>query len=169
MKNTAACRFEKGEVGGRTQILSSDDKVIELGASIVHEENKYFRDAADELGIPRVVPPSEIPGIYNGKEFVFRFSYWTLVNIVKMVFRYGWNYVTFMGAPSEMLNKYKTIYALQSNGVSFTTPEEMLKAMGLYQLTQRTFRAEVQVRLCQEKLCQFVVVLYNYMCFESAF
>eukprot|EP00884_Botryococcus_braunii_P013711 jgi/Botrbrau1/22340/Bobra.0002s0018.1 len=139
--------FEKGEVGGRTQIFSSEGKVIELGASIVHEENKYFRDAADELRIPRMVPASDIPSIYNGEDFVFRFSSWTLVNIVKMVFRYGWSYVTFMGAPSEVLKRYKTIYALQNDGVSFTTPEEMLKAMGLYELTQKSFRLIVQALL----------------------
>lgn len=142
------CRFEEGEVGGRTQIFAvSGGEKIELGASIVHEENKYFREAADSLQITRLTPESSTPSIFDGKDFVFNFSYWTLVNLIRMVNRYGWSYFTFSAAPASSLERYKSIYALQEEGRAFATPEEMLKAMGLYDLTQRTFREEVQVCL----------------------
>lgn len=169
------CRFEEGEVGGRTQIFSAEGEKIELGASIVHEENKYFREAADSLKIARLTPKSSVPSIYDGKVFVFSFSYWTVVNLAKMVFRYGWNYFIFSAAPSLSLKRYKSIYALQEKGRAFATPEDMLKAMGLYDLTQRTFRDEIQVGLLNLALAELrhfnlhkiIIKCYVFVCTPS--
>ena len=37
------CRFEPGDIGGRTQVFEHEGSVYEMGASIIHGQNRYFR------------------------------------------------------------------------------------------------------------------------------
>ena len=37
------CRYESGDIGGRTQTFEHEGQVYEMGASIIHGQNKYFR------------------------------------------------------------------------------------------------------------------------------
>ncbi|CAL5225135.1 g7913 [Coccomyxa viridis] len=134
--------FEVKEVGGRTQIWQDGDEVYEMGASIIHEQNRYFRELADKMGLERVQLGSDGDqvSIWDGHSFVFNQSSWTLVNLYRMVRRYGLSYFYMRSAPSEMLKRYKRLYDIQAEGRAFDTPEELLGAVDLYNLTQQTFR-----------------------------
>ena len=37
------CRYEPGDIGGRTQTFEHEGCVYEMGASIIHGQNRYFR------------------------------------------------------------------------------------------------------------------------------
>lgn len=56
-----------------------------------------------------------------------------------------------------------SVQCFQEEGRAFSTPEELLQAVNLYNMTQRTFRSELQVR-CNEvdsnqsKLCRVLLV-----------
>ena len=109
------------------------------------------RNAADKLGLTRVPPEGsseDLFSIYDGSNFVFRQSTWTLVTLWRMVQRYWLTYFTFQ-APKQMLHKFLRLYDLQSQGRSFDTPEAFLKELGLYDLTQQSMHSYLQVRLLQ--------------------
>ncbi|KAK9917016.1 hypothetical protein WJX75_010018 [Coccomyxa subellipsoidea] len=141
--------YEQGETGGRTQIFKQDDEVFEMGASIIHEENRYFRELADRMGLERERPGvdgSQI-SIFDGRHFVFNESSWSLVTLYRMLERYGLSYLYMRQGPQTMLQRFKQLYQLQEEGRAFSTPEELLQAVHLYNLTQRTFRSELQDRI----------------------
>ncbi|BDA40407.1 Prenylcysteine oxidase [Coccomyxa sp. Obi] len=145
----AFCRFEQGEVGGRTQVFQHDGQVFEMGASIIHEENRYFREMADEMGLKRerLGGDGNEVSIFDGKQFVFNESSWTVVTLFRMLQRYGLSYFYMRQGPQIMLQRFLKLYALQAEGKAFGTPEELLQAVDLYNLTQRNFRDEIQDRI----------------------
>ena len=51
-----------------------------------------------------------------------------------------------MHSPLEAQASAVTLCGAQAEGQAFDTPEELLKAVDLYNLTQRTFRDELLVR-----------------------
>ena len=106
-----ACSFEAGDVGGRTQTFTVNGSVYEMGASIIHQQNSYFRytvasilsildgtpsdnitsrrHLADAMGLERQAVGSDSGqvAIYDGRSFVFRESPWTLVTLCRMLWR----------------------------------------------------------------------------------
>ncbi|KAK9823597.1 hypothetical protein WJX72_004119 [[Myrmecia] bisecta] len=140
--------FDKGPVGGRTQTLTYDGLVLEAGASIVFEQNLYFRDLADALGLERVDPSlsssDDLFSIFDGQHMVFQQSAWAPITLARMLWRYGLNYWRFKAGPQGMLKRFLTIYDYQANGTAFETPEQLLRSTGLYRPTQQTMAALLQ-------------------------
>jgi hypothetical protein len=50
---------------------------------------------------------------------------------------------------AQFLSSKGHALCMQAGGQAFRTPEELLSAVDLYDLTQRTFRDEVEVRQCR--------------------
>ena len=64
--------------------------------------------------------PSALLGIYNGKEFSFYGSRWTLVNYIKLIWRYGLlDLYTMDKFITNMLKNFSNIYKLQQNQEAF--------------------------------------------------
>ena len=55
------------------------------------------------------------------------------------------------------------VHCCQAEGTAFNTPEELLQAVDLYNLTQKTFRSELQVRraVFVRNLCRLSKALVN--------
>jgi hypothetical protein len=62
-----------------------------------------------------------------------------------MLRRYGLSYFWFQKAPTLLLEKFKGIYSLQSQGQAFRSPAELLKKVDLFNLTQETMRSAIKV------------------------
>jgi len=92
--------------------------------------------------------PSALLGIYNGKKFSFYGSRWTLVNYIKLIWRYGlFDLYTMDKFITNMLKNFSNIYKLQENQEAFESVPEMLKAMGgeeFYEYTQKTTRQTLE-------------------------
>lgn len=84
--------------------------------------------------------------IFDGQNFVFNQSSWSVITLYRMVRRYGLAYFRFQAAPKALLKKFKRVYQLQAEGHAFATPEQLLQKLELYDMTQRSMRAEIQVR-----------------------
>jgi hypothetical protein len=71
-----------------------------------------------------------------------------MLTALKMVDRYGYgDLTTFKNAVTDATRRFDQLYALQSAGVSFESPEELWSMVGLKDLTQISFSEEMTSRL----------------------
>lgn len=138
------CSFERNDVpGGRTSSATIDGEIIELGASIAYQGNRYVLEMAGAAGLTTSPPPRSQSGLFalfDGEELVFRQSPWSFITLIKMLWHYGlapWRYRSAAGA---MATAFEKVYSLQDNGTYFETPVALLRAMGMYDLTQVNFK-----------------------------
>jgi hypothetical protein len=145
-----ACRFEQsGRVGGRAFSLDIEGHRIEMGASIFHNENHLIARMAKIANLTPTAPQgsSETAGsddlfaLFDGTSIVFSQSPWKIITLIKLLWRYGlqpWYYKT---AASNFLQQFQQIYHLQqgNNGTSFARPQDLLKKLDLFWLTQISF------------------------------
>lgn len=163
--------YDCGALGGRAQAVEYDGHTLEMGASMVYGGNRYISEHLDKLGLEAVEPsPGATFAVFDGNRVVFETSPWWLATLVKMVVRYQWPLLRFAWWPLRMFGHFKGIYALQDSGTAYNTPEEMLRAVGLYEWTQRSFSDVLQdkvgtspaAQLLQEELIGCVnCVNYN--------
>ncbi|KAK9809372.1 hypothetical protein WJX73_009603 [Symbiochloris irregularis] len=140
--------YEGLAVGGRTQSIEVSGETVELGASIFCELNYYLRDWAESLQLGRVpagLNTTDAPfAIFDGSSFVFQQSTWSAVSLCRLVWRYGLSYFRFRAAPTAIVQKYLRFYTLQREGFSADTPEQLLQEVGLFDLTQKTFKDAIE-------------------------
>jgi len=146
--------YEKHHVGGRLKsTVQIEGLTHELGGSMVYEDNYHVRAMADDVQLKRVDPSEETGlednpfALFDGTKFVFNQSSWTAVNLYRMYMRYGTAPYRFQSKPRAMFELFKGIYDLQANGTSFHSPEDLLKRVGLYDLTQKSTRLHLAEEL----------------------
>ncbi|XP_034047771.1 prenylcysteine oxidase 1 [Thalassophryne amazonica] len=122
--------FESGTIGGRLATVKFGDDEYETGGSIIHPLNLHMKHFIDTLGIPqRKDVPSKI-AIFDGKELTFEESDWFIVNFLRMLWRYGFNFLRMYMWVESILDKFMRIYQYQQYGYSFSSVESLLHAMG---------------------------------------
>jgi prenylcysteine oxidase/farnesylcysteine lyase len=124
--------YDKNEcAGGRVAKTEFNGRTYETGATIFHNANEYI------TGFCRLFNLTKIPvkktgsksAIYDGKNFVFRSSGWSIVDDVSMLAQYGlWPLLRLSRSVGEMLDKFASIYGLQASGRSFTCPQDLVLA-----------------------------------------
>lgn len=129
--------FEKGDVGGRLATVEIEGKEYEAGGAVIHPLNLHMKKFVEELGLSARPPTSSRVGIYNGEEFVFEESSWFIVNLIKMVWYYGLNFLRMSMWVEEVLDKFMRVYRYQTSDYSFTSVEAMLDALGGKEFLQR--------------------------------
>ncbi|XP_005988277.1 prenylcysteine oxidase 1 [Latimeria chalumnae] len=122
--------FEKGEVGGRLATTTIYGREYETGGSIIHPLNLHMKRFVKDLGLKHRRDVGGQLGIYNGEEFVFEESSWFIINIIKMLWNYGFNFLRMQMWVEDVLDRFMRIYRYQSYEYSFTTVEKLLHAMG---------------------------------------
>lgn len=134
--------YSDGPVGGRTATLDVDGHLYESGGSLIHTSNKYLVDMAKRYGLKTQrseTRPTAPLGIFDGKMFVLRTGTCSMWNTIKVLLRYGLSLVQMMLCVKTTVKKFAGIYQLQSEGRSFATMPDLLRAAGgdpLYQTTQ---------------------------------
>ncbi|XP_069020287.1 prenylcysteine oxidase 1 isoform X2 [Embiotoca jacksoni] len=122
--------FEPGSVGGRLGTVKIGDFEYETGGSVIHSLNLHMKHFIEKLGIP---PRKDVPSkmaIFDGKELVFEESNWFIVNFLRMLWRYGFNFLRMQMWVESILDKFMRIYQYQQFGYSFSSVERLLHAMG---------------------------------------
>ncbi|XP_073509694.1 prenylcysteine oxidase 1 [Phyllobates terribilis] len=122
--------IEKGEIGGRLSTIEMEGKHYESGGSVIHPLNLHMKSFVKELGLNARSLNDDLVGIYNGDEFVFQESEWFLVNVFKMLWNYGLNFMRMYMWVEDILDKFMRIYRYQTFDYSFSSTESMLHAMG---------------------------------------
>lgn len=122
--------FESGTVGGRLATENIGGYDYETGGSIIHSLNLHMKHFVDKLGLSH---KPEIPSklaIFDGNELTFEESDWYIVNVIRMLWRYGLNYIRMHMWVEGVLDKFMRIYQYQQFGYSFSSVEKLLHAMG---------------------------------------
>ncbi len=135
--------FERNDrVGGRVRQVEFTGVLFEAGGSMIHSTNRYMGDATDEFGFQRytlVVPkgrPRESLACWNGESFDF-IAKGSGEEQTRVLFgQYGENLVKVNGIVGEMIQRLDAVYERHRLGEAWDTPEEMLRALGLYEATQ---------------------------------
>ncbi|XP_073478101.1 prenylcysteine oxidase 1 isoform X2 [Aquarana catesbeiana] len=122
--------FEKGDVGGRLATIEMEGNQYEAGGTVIHPLNLHMKAFVKDLGLNPRKPSGDLLGIYNGDEFVFQESEWFLINIIKMLWNYGLNFLRMYMWVEDILDKFMRIYRYQTFDYSFSTTESLLHAMG---------------------------------------
>ncbi|XP_076876450.1 prenylcysteine oxidase 1 [Brachyhypopomus gauderio] len=122
--------YEAGTVGGRLATESIREYEYESGGSIIHPLNLHMKHFVDKLGLsPRADVPSKM-AIFDGNELTFEESDWYIVNVLRMLWRYGFNFLRMHLWVESVLDKFMRIYQYQQFGYCFTSVERLLHAMG---------------------------------------
>ncbi|XP_069475013.1 prenylcysteine oxidase 1 [Ambystoma mexicanum] len=129
--------FERGDVGGRLATVEIEGKEYEAGGAVIHPLNLHMKMFVEKLGLSARPPSSSLLGIYNGKEFVFEESSWFIINMIKIVWYYGFNFLRMFMWVEDMMDKFMRVYRYQTSDYSFTSTEALLHALGGKEFIQR--------------------------------
>lgn len=122
--------FEPDNIGGRLATVKIGDYEYETGGSVIHPLNLHMKHFIEKLGIP---PRKNLPSkmaIFDGKEITFEESDWFIVNFLRLLWRYGLNFLRMQMWVEGVLDKFMRIYQYQQYGYSFSSVERLLHAMG---------------------------------------
>ncbi|TRY68048.1 hypothetical protein DNTS_003632 [Danionella cerebrum] len=122
--------FEEGTIGGRLATESIAGHEYETGGSIIHPLNLHMKFFVDKLGLSSRADVSSKMAIFDGRDLIFEESDWFIVNFLRMLWRYGFNFIRMHMWVESILDKFMRIYQYQQFGYSFSSVEKMLHAMG---------------------------------------
>ncbi|EPY74866.1 prenylcysteine oxidase precursor [Camelus ferus] len=111
--------IEKGEVGGRLATLTMQGHEYEAGGSIIHPLNLHMKRFVKDLGLSAVQSPSGLVGVYNGETLVYEESSWFIINMIKLIWHYGFQSL-----------RMHMIYRYQSHDYAFSSVEKLLHSLG---------------------------------------
>ncbi|CAL9683484.1 unnamed protein product [Knipowitschia caucasica] len=122
--------FEPGEIGGRLSTVRMGDHEYEVGGAIIHPLNLHMKHFVDTLGIPPREAVSSKMAIFDGEQLIFEESDWFFINMLRLLWRYGFNMIRLQLWVESILDKFMRIYQYQQFGYSFTSVDRLLHAMG---------------------------------------
>lgn len=119
----------------------------EAGAAVIHQKNLHMVRFAEALGLERGPPgyndgPRAL-GIFDGDRLAFEGSRWGWLTGLRMLWRYGYSLLRMEQFTGETLERFMGIYERQARNETFATPDAMLAAMGLLDLTQISLQAKM--------------------------
>lgn len=122
--------FESNITGGRLATVKIGDYEYETGGSVIHPLNLHMKHFIERLGIPPRMDFGSKMAIFDGKELVFEESNWFIINFLRLLWRYGFNFLRMQMWVESVLDKFMRIYQYQQFGYSFSSVERLLHAMG---------------------------------------
>ncbi|KNC52871.1 uncharacterized protein AMSG_09026 [Thecamonas trahens ATCC 50062] len=130
----------QNEIGGRTADFELDGVRYEIGAGVFHGVNRYVADAVREVGLATVDAPEGTLGVWDGSGWRFRESVYSVVTAVRALYAWGLSPMNLRGETAEVVAAFLDVYDLQDAGQGYESVPELLEAIGLLRLTQRTLR-----------------------------
>ncbi|XP_060918160.1 prenylcysteine oxidase 1 [Labrus mixtus] len=122
--------FEPESVGGRLATVKMGDHEYETGGAVIHPLNLHMKHFIEKLGIPPRKDVHSKMAIFDGKELTFEESDWFIINFLRLLWRYGFNFLRMQMWVESVLDKFMRIYQYQQYGYSFSSVERLLHAMG---------------------------------------
>lgn len=122
--------FEPGTVGGRLATEEIGGAEYEAGGSVIHPLNLHMKHFLEKLGLSqRKDVPSKM-AIFDGEQLIFEESDWFIVNFLRILWQYGFNFLRMQMWVEGILDKFMRIYQYQQFGYSFSSVKRLLHAMG---------------------------------------
>ncbi|ELK14623.1 prenylcysteine oxidase 1 [Pteropus alecto] len=152
--------FERGEVGGRLATMTVQGQEYETGGSVIHPLNLHMKRFVKDLGLSVVQGSGGLIGVYNGESLVFEESSWFIINIIKLIWQYGFQSLRMHMWVEDILDKFMRIYRYQSHDYAFSTVENLLHSLGgddFLGMLNRTLRETLQKAGFSEKFLDEIV------------
>ncbi|KAJ8287094.1 hypothetical protein GJAV_G00047590 [Gymnothorax javanicus] len=113
--------FEAGIVGGRLATEEVGGAEYEVGGSIIHPLNLHMKHFVERLGLShRKDVPSKM-AIFDGEQLIFEESDWFIINFLRILWRYGFNFLRMQMWVEGIFDKFMRIYQYQQFGYSFSS------------------------------------------------
>ncbi|KAF4016479.1 hypothetical protein G4228_007911 [Cervus hanglu yarkandensis] len=77
-----------------------------------------------------VQSPSGLVGVYNGETLVYEESSWFIINMIKLIWHYGFQSLRMHMWVEDVLDKFMRIYRYQSHDYAFSSVEKLLHSLG---------------------------------------
>ncbi|XP_059822015.1 prenylcysteine oxidase 1-like [Hypanus sabinus] len=122
--------YESGTVGGRLAKASISGQEHEIGGATIHPLSLHIKEFVQLLGLKERKHPNNLLAVYDGEQFVFEESEWFIVNFIKLLWRYGFDFLRAKMWLESYQHNFMRIYQYQAMGYSFTTMEKMLQVLG---------------------------------------
>ncbi|XP_045405754.1 prenylcysteine oxidase-like [Lemur catta] len=122
--------FEREEVGGRLATMTVQGQDYEAGGSIIHPLNLHMKRFVKDLGLSTLPVSGGLVGVYDGETLVFEESSWFIINMIKLIWRYGFQSFRMHMWVEDVLGKFMRIYRYQSHEYAFSSVEKLLHAIG---------------------------------------
>lgn len=119
-------------IGGRVYALPFRGSKYEAGGSILHSSNQYAGSLSHQFGLLHRADDdigSHLMGIFDGEDFVFKESSYSLVTMFRIIQRYGMDALRMQSLVNSMLHHFSRIYVYQKKGTAFKELKQMLAAM----------------------------------------
>ncbi|XP_053443093.1 prenylcysteine oxidase 1 [Nycticebus coucang] len=122
--------FEREEVGGRLATMMVQGQEYEAGGSIIHPLNLHMKRFVKDLGLSALQVSGGLVGVYDGETLVFEESNWFIINMIKLIWHYGFQPLRMHMWVEDLLGKFMRIYRYQSHDYAFSSVEKLLHAVG---------------------------------------
>ncbi|XP_054442786.1 prenylcysteine oxidase 1 isoform X1 [Pteronotus mesoamericanus] len=122
--------FERGQVGGRLATMTVQGQEYEAGGSVIHPLNLHMKRFVKDLGLSTVQSSGGLVGVSNGETLVFEESSWFIINIIKLIWQYGFQPLRLHMWVEDILDKFMRIYRYQSHDYAFSSIENLLHSLG---------------------------------------
>eukprot|EP01064_Diplonema_japonicum_P011784 TRINITY_DN19239_c0_g1_i2.p1 TRINITY_DN19239_c0_g1~~TRINITY_DN19239_c0_g1_i2.p1 ORF type:complete len:629 (+),score=195.81 TRINITY_DN19239_c0_g1_i2:48-1934(+) len=149
LPNATIVVFEKDTIGGRIRSVDfSDVKNIETGGSTWHSSHQQMNELCEALGIKVTNPLKRTDGstsgpygVWNGRDIVFKQSASDVGMVLSMIWRYGLSPLYSQRLVDEVSDKLEEVYSLLSNSHPWTSHEDLLRQLHLYDTSQQDLRS----------------------------
>jgi len=130
--------FDKNSsFGGRELTIDFEGLALDVGATAIFSKNYYLLDFMKKFNISQDNSDdgTDVLGIWSGTEFHFisPTDFRLAVNILK---EYGTSTLKLFSDVRNTLDRFLTVYDFQRNGTFWTSPIDLAKAIGIYDMTQ---------------------------------
>ncbi|XP_006862981.1 PREDICTED: prenylcysteine oxidase-like [Chrysochloris asiatica] len=153
--------FERGEVGGRLATMMVAGQEYESGGSVIHPLNLHMKRFVKDLGLSAAKGSDGLMGVYNGEKLVFEESHWFIINMIKLVWHYGFQFLRMHMWVEDILDKFMRIYRYQSHDYAFSSVEKLLHALGgddILGMLNRTLLETLEKAGFSEKFLNEIVI-----------
>lgn len=136
--------FEQDDrVGGRIRDVAMGGETVETGAKFVLPWNRHLTGFIDQFDLP-TRDADELTdqriGIWDGSSMTFETSRWGWLTVLKMLRRYGFGIRSIQPAIDDVIERVGRIYEPPLVSTGFHSAAELLEALDLDHLTERTGR-----------------------------
>ncbi|XP_012662837.1 prenylcysteine oxidase 1 [Otolemur garnettii] len=125
--------FEREEVGGRLATMMVQGQEYEAGGSVIHPLNLHMKRFVKDLGLSALQFSGGLVGVYDGETLVFEESNWFIINMIKLIWRYGFQPLRMHMWVEDLLGKFMRIkthfFHLLTGAVSLSASDSGLWAV----------------------------------------
>jgi prenylcysteine oxidase/farnesylcysteine lyase len=161
--------YEKSDrVGGRVLSKEINGKIFDVGASFIIQANKLVMELINEFGID--IQPEDKTNqklsIISGNEILMNMSSYDLVNVAKLIWKYGLSPYWADNIVKSRLADFQTIYDILEYKTTFKSLSEMLEMIKHSDLASQTIEEfllanGVSQQYIDEIINSFIAGIYN--------